>query len=180
MIGYLFINQPKIVEAKGKLGVLLVGMGAVSTTTIAGVLAIRRGLAKPIGSLTQMGTVPRKGRGSSQSRTSFARQPGRRGVRRLGHLRGQRLRGREDRRSDRHGAAQCDQAGARSHHADVRRLRPQVRQAAEGPNVKRGANKREMADQLRDDIRRFKEANQLDWLVLIWCGSTEVYLTVSE
>ena len=50
-------NPPKIAEARGKLGVLLVGLGAVSTTTIAGVLAIRRGLAKPIGSLTQMGTV---------------------------------------------------------------------------------------------------------------------------
>src|SRR3954466_575065 len=46
-----------IAPARGKLGVLLVGMGAVSTTTIAGVFAIRRGLAKPIGSLTQMGTV---------------------------------------------------------------------------------------------------------------------------
>ena len=50
-------NPPKIAEATGKLGILLVGMGAVSTTTIAGVFAIRRGLAKPIGSLTQMGTV---------------------------------------------------------------------------------------------------------------------------
>src|SRR5688500_16269472 len=50
-------NPPKIAEAKGKLGILLVGMGAVSTTTIAGVFAIRRGLGKPIGSLTQMGTV---------------------------------------------------------------------------------------------------------------------------
>jgi myo-inositol-1-phosphate synthase len=50
----------------------------------------------------------------------------------------------------------------------------------DGPNVKRGANKRELADQLRDDIRRFKETNQLDRLVLIWCGSTEVYLTESE
>src|ERR1700674_5891466 len=46
-----------IVPARGRLGVLLVGLGAVSTTTIAGVLAIRRGLAKPIGSLTQMGTI---------------------------------------------------------------------------------------------------------------------------
>ena len=52
------VNIPKHIEAaSGKLGVMLVGMGAVSTTTIAGVLAIRRGLAKPIGSLTQMGTV---------------------------------------------------------------------------------------------------------------------------
>src|ERR1700682_4394936 len=46
-----------IAPARGKLGVLLVGLGAVSSTTIAGVLAIRKGLAKPIGSLTQMGTV---------------------------------------------------------------------------------------------------------------------------
>src|SRR6476620_9847776 len=46
-----------IAPARGKLGVLLVGLGAVSTTTIAGVFAIRKGIAKPIGSLTQMGTV---------------------------------------------------------------------------------------------------------------------------
>ena len=47
----------EIAPAKGKLGILLVGLGAVSTTTIAGVLAIRKGLANPIGSLTQMGTI---------------------------------------------------------------------------------------------------------------------------
>lgn len=47
-------NPQKIADANGKLGILLVGMGAVSTTTIAGVLAIRKGLPKPIGSLTQM------------------------------------------------------------------------------------------------------------------------------
>ena len=47
----------EIGPAAGKLGVLLVGLGAVSTTTIAGVLAIRKGLAQPIGSLTQMGTI---------------------------------------------------------------------------------------------------------------------------
>ena len=47
----------EIAPARGKLGVLFVGLGAVSTTTIAGVLAIRKGLAKPIGSLTQMGTI---------------------------------------------------------------------------------------------------------------------------
>src|SRR5919109_482983 len=46
-----------IAPARGKLGVMLVGLGAVSTTTIAGTLAIRKGIAKPIGSLTQMGTI---------------------------------------------------------------------------------------------------------------------------
>ena len=50
-------NRQKSQNPTGKLGILLVGMGAVSTTTIAGVLAIRSGLAKPIGSLTQMGTI---------------------------------------------------------------------------------------------------------------------------
>ncbi len=50
-------NLGKIADANGKLGILLVGMGAVSTTTIAGVMAIRKGLSKPIGSLTQMGTI---------------------------------------------------------------------------------------------------------------------------
>ena len=47
----------EIAPAQGKLGILLVGLGAVSTTFIAGVLAIRKGIAKPIGSLTQMGTI---------------------------------------------------------------------------------------------------------------------------
>src|SRR6476661_157916 len=47
----------EIAPAEGRLGVLLVGLGAVSTTLIAGVLAIRRGLGKPVGSLTQMGTI---------------------------------------------------------------------------------------------------------------------------
>ena len=52
------MKQPvEIAPAHGTLGVLLVGLGAVSTTTIAGVIAIRKGIAKPIGSLTQMGTI---------------------------------------------------------------------------------------------------------------------------
>jgi len=51
------VKNLEIAPAKGKLGILLVGLGAVSTTTIAGVLAIRKGLANPIGSLTQMGTI---------------------------------------------------------------------------------------------------------------------------
>ena len=49
----------------------------------------------------------------------------------------------------------------------------------DGPNVKKGANKREMADQLREDMRRFKQEHGLDRLVMVWCGSTEVYLTES-
>src|SRR5687767_10174753 len=50
----------------------------------------------------------------------------------------------------------------------------------DGPNVKKGANKRELAEQLRDDIKRFKAEHKLERLVMIWCGSTEIYLTESE
>src|SRR5947209_885135 len=50
-------GSPKIDPAKGKLGIMIPGMGAVATTFVAGVEAVRKGLAKPIGSLTQMGTV---------------------------------------------------------------------------------------------------------------------------
>ena len=56
-----------IAPANGKLGVLLVGLGAVATTTIAGVLAIRKGLARPIGSLTQMGMIRLGERAQSRS-----------------------------------------------------------------------------------------------------------------
>src|SRR5258708_33963365 len=51
------VKQTEIRPAEGKLGVLLVGLGAVSTTFIAGVEAIKKGFAEPIGSLTQMGTI---------------------------------------------------------------------------------------------------------------------------
>src|SRR6185295_9843633 len=47
----------------------------------------------------------------------------------------------------------------------------------DGPNVKKGKNKRELADQLIDDIRRFKKDNHLDRVVMVWCGSTEIFMT---
>jgi myo-inositol-1-phosphate synthase len=174
----------KIADARGKLGVLLVGMGAVSTTTIAGVLAVRRGLAKPIGALTQMGTV------------------------RLGR----RTEGRSPKIKDFVPLASLDdvvfggwdifgenayEAAATAGVLDVsllEQVRPEMEaiepwpavfdrryvKRLDGPNVKNGANKRELAEQLRDDIRRFKERHTLDRLVMVWCGSTEVFMTESE
>ena len=50
----------------------------------------------------------------------------------------------------------------------------------DGPNVKKGANKLELAEQLREDIRRFKADNGLDRMVMIWCGSTEIFMTETE
>ena len=50
----------------------------------------------------------------------------------------------------------------------------------DGPNVKKGKNKRDLAEQVMEDIRRFKQDNNLDRMVMVWCGSTEIYMTESE
>jgi myo-inositol-1-phosphate synthase len=176
-------NPPKIAEAKGKLGILLVGMGAVSTTTIAGVLAVRRGLAKPIGSLTQMGTV-RLGK-RTEGRTPLISDfvP-------LAGLADVVFGGWDIFEDNSYEAAKT--AGVLDNEL-LDQIRPELEaikpmsavfdrryvKRLDGPNVKKGANKRELAEQVREDIRRFKEQHKLDRLVLIWCGSTEVYMTES-
>jgi myo-inositol-1-phosphate synthase len=172
-----------IAPATGKLGVVLPGMGAISSTFIAGVEAIKKGIAKPIGSLTQMGTI------------------------RLG----KRTEGRIPQIKDFVPLATLDdlvfggwdifsdniyQAGL---HAGVleRSLLDQVRPALEtispwtaafdknyvrkldGTHVKKGANKMELAEQLQDDIKAFKKKNNLSRMVMVWCASTEVFLKPS-
>lgn len=176
---------PSIAPATGSLGVLCVGLGAVSTTFIAGVELIRAGLAEPIGSLSQIGTI------------------------RLG----KRTEGRAPLIKDFVPLASLDQivfgawdpfpddayvAAVRAGVLDVARhlepiaenLRaitpmtaafdPAYVKKLDGPNVKTGANKREMLDGIRDDIRSFRETNGCDRMVMIWCGSTEVFLEIGE
>ena len=158
-------------------------MGAVSTTTIAGVFAVRRGLAKPIGSLTQMGTVRlgKRTEGRSPQIKDFVPLAG---------LDDIVFGGWDIFEDDAYAAAKTagvlDDALLEQIRPDLEAIKPMSAvfdrryvKRLDGPNVKAGANKRELADQLRDDIRRFKEQHQLDRLVLIWCGSTEVYLIES-
>jgi myo-inositol-1-phosphate synthase len=162
---------------------MLVGMGAVSTTTIAGVLAIRRGLAKPIGSLTQMGTV-------RLGKRTEARSPLIRDFVPLTSLDDIVFGGWDIFEDNSYEAAKT--AGVLS--ADLlEQIRPELEEIRpwpavfdrqyvkrlDGPNVKKGSNKRDLAEQLREDIRRFKQAHSLDRLVMVWCGSTEIYLTES-
>jgi len=176
-------NSPKIAEPAGKLGILLVGMGAVSTTTIAGVLAIRRGLAKPIGSLTQMGTVRLGKRTDGRSPLIKDFVP-------LAVLDDIVFGGWDIFEDNAYEAAKTagvlEPALLDQVRAELEKIRPmpavfdrQYVKRLDGPNVKKGANKREMADQLREDMRKFKADHGLDRLVMIWCGSTEVYLTES-
>ena len=174
-------NAPKIAEARGKLGVLLVGLGAVSTTTIAGVLAVRKGLAKPYGSLTQMGTVRLGKRTEGRSPRIADFVP-------LASMDDLVFGAWDIFEEDAYEAAKTagvlDSALLDRIKPELMRIRPwpavfdrRYVKRLDGPNVKKGANKRELAEQLREDIRRFKEEQSLDRLVLIWCGSTEIYLT---
>jgi myo-inositol-1-phosphate synthase len=179
------VKKPqKTAEPAGKLGMLLVGMGAVTTTTIAGVLAVRRGLAKPIGSLTQMGTVRLGKRTEARSPLVKTFVP-------LASLDDIVFGGWDIFEDNSYEAAKT--AGVLDA-ALLDRIRPELEQIQpwpavfdrryvkrlDGPNVKKGATKRDLADQVREDIRRFKEKHQLERLVMVWCGSTEVYLTESE
>ncbi len=162
---------------------LLVGLGAVSTTTIAGVLAIRQGLAKPIGSLTQMGTV-RLGK-RTEGRTPKISE-----VVPLPSLDDLVFGGWDIFEDDCYAAART--AGVLEP-ALLEQVRPELQKIKpwpavfdqryvkrlDGPNVKRGANKLDLAEQVIADIRRFKEEQKVDRLVMVWCGSTEAFMTES-
>src|SRR5436305_7044448 len=172
-----------IAPARGKLGVLLVGLGAVSTTFIAGVFAIRKGLAKPIGSLTQMGTI-------RLGKRTEGRSPKISDVVPLAGLDDLVFGGWDIFNDDCYAAARTAGVIEPSLLDQVRpeleRIRPwpavfdqRYVKRLDGPNVKKGANKKELAEQVMEDIRQFKSERGLDRLVMIWCGSTEVFMTES-
>jgi myo-inositol-1-phosphate synthase len=172
-----------IEKAEGKLGIMLVGLGAVSTTTIAGVIAIRRGLAKPIGSLTQMGTVRLGKRTDKKSPRIKDFVP-------LASLDDIVFGGWDIFEDNCYEAAKT--AGVLEKDL-LDQIRPELEQIRpwpavfdrryvkrlDGPNVKKGTNKKDLAEQVRADIRKFKADNGLSRMVLVWCGSTEVYMTES-
>jgi myo-inositol-1-phosphate synthase len=168
-----------IAPAAGKLGILIPGMGAVTSTFIAGIEAIKQGLGQPIGSLTQLGTV------------------------RLG----KRTEGRTPKIKDFVPLAslECLEFGTwdifedNGYEAAVRArvlespildklkeplsaIKPMKAvfdqnyvKRIHGPNVKEGANKMELAEALMEDIKEFKKSHGCNRLVMIWCGSTEVF-----
>ena len=154
-------------------------MGAVTTTFIAGVEAIKRGMAQPIGSLTQMGTVRLGKRTDNRSPRIKDFVP---------------LAALEDLEF---GAwdifeANCYEAAVNAAVLDrptldalkepLEKIKPmkavfdhEYVKRIDGPNKKSAGNKMEYAEMLMDDIRQFKERTQADRLAMIWCGSTEVF-----
>jgi myo-inositol-1-phosphate synthase len=169
-----------IQPARGKLGVLLVGLGAVSTTFIAGVESVRRGRSRPIGSLTQLNTIRLGKRTEERAPLINEFVP-------LAELEDLVFGAWDPIPDDAYESAKL--AGVLSHE-DLEAvgdflgtIRPMTAvfdksyvKRLDGTNVKRGANKMELAEQLREDIRDFKEEHGCDRLVMVWCASTEIYL----
>ena len=167
-------------EPKGKLGVLIPGMGAVATTFMAGVEAIRQNLASPIGSLTQMGTI-RLGK-RTDKRTPLIKDfvP----LAKLDDL----VFGGWDLFKDNAYQAALKAGVLKRTHLDpikgfLQRIRPMPAvfeqkfvKNLHGENVKKGRNKMHLAEQLMDDIRKFKKQHRLSRVIMIWCGSTEIFL----
>jgi myo-inositol-1-phosphate synthase len=178
------MNPVEIAPAKGKLGILLVGLGAVSTTVIAGVLAVRKGLAKPIGALTQMGTL-------RLGKRTEGRSPKIADVLPLAGL-DDIVFGGWDLFDD-----NCFEAARTAGVLDsslLDQIRPELEAISpwpavfdrkyvkrlDGPNVKKGKTKKDLADQVIADIRKFKTDHGLDRLVMVWCGSTEIFMSESS
>ena len=176
---------PGIESSDGKLGVLLVGLGAVSSTLIAGVEHIRRGTGKPIGSLTQMATI-RLGK-RSENRTPLIRDfvP----LSELDNL----VFGAWDPIPDNAYEAAC-KSGVLDKHEDLdpisdflKSIEPMAAvfnseyvKRLQGSNVKTSSNHLEAVEMIREDIRQFKIKNGCDRLVMIWCASTEKFIKETE
>jgi myo-inositol-1-phosphate synthase len=173
-----------IEPARGRLGVLLVGLGAVSTTFVAGVHAVRRGLGQPIGSLTQMGTVRLGGRNEARSPLIRDFVP----LASLDDL----VFGAWDVYPD--NAFEAATRARVLEPALLQQLRPDLEplrpwpavfdrncvKRLDGTHVKPQAPKRDLVEALRKDIRRFARENRTDRAVMLWCGSTECFTECTE
>ena len=173
-------QSSEIQAPKGKLGIMIPGMGAVATTFVAGVEAVRKGYAKPIGSLTQMGTI-------RLGKRTDARSPKIKEFVPLATLNDLVFTGWDIFEDNMYAAA--TNAGVLD-----RQLLDQVKpflsaikprkavfdhnyvKKLDGPNVKKGKNKMDLAEQVRADIQEFRKSSGASRLVTIWCGSTETFL----
>jgi myo-inositol-1-phosphate synthase len=175
------MDRPVSIAApKGKLGILTPGMGAVSTTFMAGVELVRRGESVPVGSLTQMGTIRlgKRTEGRSPKIKDFVRLAG------LNDL----VFGGWDAFPDNAYEAATKAGVLDSKDIDkvakfLKNIKPMKAafdqnyvKKLHGTHVKKGKTKFDLAEQIREDIRNFKKKNKLNRVVMVWCGSTEIFL----
>ncbi|MBT2563837.1 inositol-3-phosphate synthase [Pedobacter sp. ISL-68] len=176
--------KQQVKAAEGKLGILMPGLGAVATTMIAGVAAIKKGISKPIGSLTQMGTI-RLGKRTEK------REPKIKDFVPLAGLEDLVFGGWDVYEDNVYEAAMnarvLDANLLRDVREELQAIKP-MRAAfdrnyvknLDGKYVKDLDNRYELALAVMEDIKNFKAENNCDRIVLVWCGSTEIYFEASE
>src|SRR6201997_4360045 len=174
----------KIAPAKGKLGVLLPGMGAVSTTFMAGVELVRKGKSQPVGSLTQLSTIRLGKRTDGRSPLIKKFVP-------LSDLKDLVFGGWDIFKDNAYQAA--SNAGVLNAQ-DLDKVKPflsgitpmkaafdrEYVKRLDGTHVKKAKNKYELALQIKEDIANFKKEKRVARMVMCWCGSTEVFIQPEE
>ena len=174
----------KLKPHKGKLGILTPGMGAVATTFIAGVIAVRKGLGQPIGSLTQMDRI-RLGKRTDN------RNPKVKNFVPLAPLKDIVFGGWDIFPENVYEAALhanvLDKTLLDKLKRDLKKIKPMKAvfdrkyvKKLDGTYIKKGKTKMELAEKLMKDMKAFKKANKCDRLVVVWCGSTEIYIKESD
>jgi myo-inositol-1-phosphate synthase len=173
-------NNITIEKPAGKLGVLLPGLGAVATTFIAGVMAVKKGIARPFGSLTQMGTI-RLGKRTDK------RVPMIKDFVELADLKDLVFGGwdifMDDAYKSALNAGVLDKELLNQVREDIEPITPwkavfdqNYVKKLHGEHVKKAATKYDYARMLTEDIQKFKEEHNLDRMVMVWCASTEIFM----
>ncbi len=176
--------KEKIQSAEGKLGILLPGMGAVATTMIAGVISVKKGLAQPIGALTQMGSI-RLGKRTEN------RYPLIKDFVPLAELSDIVFGGWDVYSDNVYEAAMNAKVLEPSL---LNTIKPELEAITpmkavfdknyiknlDGQHIKKAATKYELAEQVMQDIEHFREANNCTRVVIVWCGSTEKYIEETD
>ena len=178
------MKSTNVKPAEGKLGVLVVGLGAVSSTFMTGVLMARKGLAKPVGSMTQYDKI-RVGKGAEKKYLKYDEIVP---MAKLDDI----VFGAWDvyPANAYESAINCEVLKEKDINPvkdELEAIKPMkaafdhnYAKRLDGENIMVGKTRWEMAEQLREDIRNFKKENNLDRVVVLWAASTEVYVPVDE
>lgn len=178
------MKSTNVKPAEGKLGVLVVGLGAVSSTFMTGVLMARKGLAKPVGSMTQYDKI-RVGKGAEKKYLKYDEIVP---MAKLDDI----VFGAWDvyPANAYESAINCEVLKEKDINPvkdELEAIKPMkaafdhnYAKRLDGENIMVGKTRWEMAEQLREDIRNFKKENGLDRVVVLWAASTEVYVPVDE
>src|SRR5271168_1421671 len=174
----------KIAPPKGKLGILTPGMGAVSTTFMAGVELVRKGKAQPVGSVTQLGTIRLGKRTDGNSPLVKKFVP-------LAELKDLTFGGWDIFKDNAYQSAANagvlnpqDLAKVKTFLSGIKPMTAafdhEYVKMLDGPNIKKEKNKYELALQIKEDIAKYRKTSGVSRLVMCWCGSTEVFVKAEE